>query len=719
MTRFLPVNALLRGALAVFLAAFAALPLARADDATVAVDDLAFEAGIGKFSIKHLEASGTTLAAADFKALFAGLNGAHAADLFQKLEANSIVIQEMDLEQTIGQGKSVVHYHDIKLSDIHAGKVGSFTIANGEVDGQLADGQSMQGTLLGMAGTEIDLPGLVRVLAEASSSADAPLTPLYGTSVLDGYTVKSPMFEFSVGKTAMSDIRGRPLTTPMSGLFGQLSSLPKPGETPTPEQQKASMALVSSMLDIYAAFSFAAFDMHDLRFSATGNPALSQPPLVFSAKRFLMTDYSKSGLGEVRLEGMAVGTPNGDFHIGSYAVKDTRIKPGTTPWSEIMKYMPQPAQPGKPPTPEQLKASMDFMSSIIDIYAGLSVGSWEMDDLGFSAKGDAAGQQGAGSGSIKRIAMKDFANFRIGEFSIDGFDAAPPTGAMHLGKFSALGFDFSDWAMSVKSILRQAATDPTALQTMGSKMKMPRIDSLALADLNTDYAAPAHSTDADAPRQQIHVQLGGMEFKPVLGSGGLPASLTSSIDHLIFNLPPNTPNVDILTSLGFDKFDLSSKFDARWDEAKQQLTVSNASLSDASLGKLEIASSLDSVPPEAFSSDPFMRQAAWLGALVKSADIRFDNQRLLDLVIAAQAKQMGKSPDEARSDLIIAAAAGIPALLGNSPAARELGAAVAKFLANPKSLHIVLTAKDGIGSGDAAAPDHMLDKVELKATANE
>jgi hypothetical protein len=72
--------------------------------------------------------------------------------------------------------------------------------------------------------------------------------------------------------------------------------------------------------------------------------------------------------------------------------------------------------------------------------------------------------------------------------------------------------------------------------------------------------------------------------------------------------------------------------------------------------------------------------------------------------------------------LVAGAAVGIPAMMGNSPASKAIGNAVAKFLADPKTLRISARSRDGLGASDLmmlSDPLALLDKVEISASANE
>jgi hypothetical protein len=102
--------------------------------------------------------------------------------------------------------------------------------------------------------------------------------------------------------------------------------------------------------------------------------------------------------------------------------------------------------------------------------------------------------------------------------------------------------------------------------------------------------------------------------------------------------------------------------------------------------------------------------------------LTLENKGLFERVIASESRKAKKSPEELRREYGMAAAIAVPAMLGNAPAAKTLGQAVARFVAKPGRLTISMTAKDpaGLGIADLAAtpePAAILDKLEITATA--
>lgn len=111
-----------------------------------------------------------------------------------------------------------------------------------------------------------------------------------------------------------------------------------------------------------------------------------------------------------------------------------------------------------------------------------------------------------------------------------------------------------------------------------------------------------------------------------------------------------------------------------------------------------------------------------LSATAKALDLTLENGGLFERFIDAQAKVLSLKPDELRKEYVTASVIGVPVILGNSAAAKAIGAAMGKFVAKPGTLSISAKAKSGDGLGmvdvsTAPTPAAVLDKLEVNAKA--
>lgn len=681
--------------------------------ASIGVDGVVLQSALGAYRIKHMDVTDSSLGAEDIKALFAGKGTGSIAEQLAKFSAKSIVIPELDYRQTIAGIEQTLVYRDGKMTDIVNGTVGQLDFASGTLTAALPDGKAMGAEIRGMHASKIDLAAVARLMTETTKTLDAPLQPLYGATSIDSYKITLPNLEISVGSASAKDVKGRPLGISMADLVKKIPKPPKAGEQPSPEDMKNLADYMASIFDVYGAFSVAGAELNNLTVRFTGDPLLGAEPFSMTLKRIAMTDYAKSRLGDMTIEGIDVKASKASVHLGKYQVSDFDFKATLAHLATMMKILPTLNDKSAAPPPE-------FMSSILELYRSFSIGKLELTDFSVGdAKDEATGQPV--SVALERAALTDFGKARVGEFSVGGFDIRVPQGKFHLGKFALKGFDFNDLLDSFGTFRAHPTPDADGKIAPPDfkQLKMPKLEEIRIEGVDADLQAPPGLDAQDGEPTPVKFSLQTLSLRPDLGPSGIPSKLSFVADHFKFVFPPNNPQYEIARSAGIDAIDLSSKIEAGWNEAAQQLTIGGLSLAGEGLGKVFVSGAIDNVPREAFFGDEFVRQAAILGAVVKSAEIKVENSSLMEKIITAQAKQSGQSEADMKSTLIAGAAIGIPTMLGNSPAARALANAVAKFLADPKTLHVTAGSKEGVGAGDIAALDKILDKVELTATANE
>ena len=174
--------------------------------------------------------------------------------------------------------------------------------------------------------------------------------------------------------------------------------------------------------------------------------------------------------------------------------------------------------------------------------------------------------------------------------------------------------------------------------------------------------------------------------------------------------------------MGYSRLDLSSRIEMSYDANAQELRVEDVSLKGLDMGTVQVSCTFTNVTKDIFSTEPAVMQAAALGALLKKLDLRIDNAGLVDKAIALEAQKAKSSPEEIRKQYVTAAAIALPAALENGPAAKAIGAALAKFVATPKSFHLVATSANGLGASDFALfnqPSALLQQLSITAAANE
>lgn len=197
--------------------------------------------------------------------------------------------------------------------------------------------------------------------------------------------------------------------------------------------------------------------------------------------------------------------------------------------------------------------------------------------------------------------------------------------------------------------------------------------------------------------------------------------LSIALDHLTAPVA-DTGVFSTLATLGYARVDLSGRLGLDWSAASRDLAINSFSVDGADMGSVNVAAQFANVTPDLASSDEATAAAATRGVLIKKLDLHVENAGFFDKALAAQAKNEKQSVDEARQSDILRAKLLLPALLGDEPSARALGAALAKFIADPKNLSLKAVAPEGIGVADlelVETPGALLKKIDITAAANQ
>ena len=140
------------------------------------------------------------------------------------------------------------------------------------------------------------------------------------------------------------------------------------------------------------------------------------------------------------------------------------------------------------------------------------------------------------------------------------------------------------------------------------------------------------------------------------------------------------------------------------------------------MGSLGIGLKLSNVTKGVISSNQEIAKASALSVLAKGLTLDVANGGLVDRAIAWKAKQDGLDVAKEKAFLVDFFADKLPASLGNSANVKIVGTALAKFVTEPKTLHIGIVSQSGLGVGSMALlsdPGLLIDTLEVKASANE
>ncbi len=361
---------------------------------------------------------------------------------------------------------------------------------------------------------------------------------------------------------------------------------------------------------------------------------------------------------------------------------------------------------------------------IADLLEGVSFGDVEVNGIAVKTTAPAAAELRlaklayAESGEAPGVSLSDFSfsgggmRLQVSGSKLNGYSLAPTI-----------------------ATLRRIAAEPGNAEAEFRRLT-PLIGTLAMNGVSIDIddeaakpkAAPKASGDplgANSGNTSLHIGLreGTLSFGPP--QDGVPTAGQLNLSGL--TLPSSAvagiPGLGSLGLYGYRDLDLKLVADTVWNEDSKELALREISVSGKDMGTLRIHATLGGIGPDVFDPDAAVSGFAMLATTAKALDLTLENGGLFERFIDAQAKTLSLKPDELRKEYVTASVIGVPVILGNSAAAKAIGAAMGKFVAKPGTLSIRAKAKNGAGLGvvdfsTAATPGAVLDKLEVNATAD-
>lgn len=228
-------------------------------------------------------------------------------------------------------------------------------------------------------------------------------------------------------------------------------------------------------------------------------------------------------------------------------------------------------------------------------------------------------------------------------------------------------------------------------------------------------------TPRDKPAAALRFKVEHAALAQQGGPSAIPATGSATIDKLTFAATP-----DGLTrtfyDMGYRDVSLSAAMSSTYDSDAQELMVRKLSIGGPNIGSADIALNLAGVSQDLLSPDAETAQAAAIGVVAKSIDLKLVNGGLAEKALAFMAKRDGMSVEAERAYYVDLFSAKLPVMLGEGAGVKTLGGALAKFVADPRSLHVAIASKDGLGVatlGMLMDPGALLDTIDIQASADD
>jgi hypothetical protein len=417
----------------------------------------------------------------------------------------------------------------------------------------------------------------------------------------------------------------------------------------------------------------------------------------------LYDNYSLNGFH------LSVLTPPVRLEVASgVATGSAKARPLHHPFTDLFKVS-QKKRTGAQPSTQEIA---DAFAALSDVITAFQI-SAEIKDVSLRVTGGPAGMDG----KMSRLSMSLTDNGSLSE-ALEGvsFDGA----GAHV-KIDQLGFNGLMLGPAARAFAAAAAQGDNGIKNANPRDYIPTLSQFIIAGVDVNAPAPRKDGDSEAPNR-ISVGLGKFELNNANFLQSIPTALSANLDHLSAELPKSEPKFKDLIALGYSRLDFSSRIDLAWREATQQIDLNNLSASGADMGTLSFKSTIGNAPKKLFAGSMAEVQAAADAMIVKVLEIKFENAGLIDKVIAKQARDQNKTAAEVKAGFAQAAAAAVPAMLGDAPGSRDVANAVATFITTPRNLHVIVRAPNGVPITDFTSATNqaaLLSRIQLSATANE
>lgn len=353
----------------------------------------------------------------------------------------------------------------------------------------------------------------------------------------------------------------------------------------------------------------------------------------------------------------------------------------------------------------------------------------------------------------------------IDSFTLDGFAArpfaaAPSSGyvksqafardaaaAMSVGAAAITGLHYRDdrtklsGTLSALSLsgyadgaLAQASLD--GLTLMGTDQSQIVVGHFQLTGLNATKllqdTAAVSGKDIIAAARQGGVHLGSLALSkvsvtPPAGqtitldsadqstTGSAPTHFTSRLRGLAIPARSNAELAQGLGALGVDRLVLDLDVAGSYDTAQGTAALDPMVLTAHGLGSLSLSAQFTDVPQDLSQTGSALAALSAIG--LGPFTIRFTNDTLVQRVIAMQARQANKTPEEVTDEAKLAASFAAAALV---PGQQDAGQQVAAFIADPHTLTVTATPAAPVLFGTFLGPqrDEAKNALNLQLSAH-
>lgn len=390
-----------------------------------------------------------------------------------------------------------------------------------------------------------------------------------------------------------------------------------------------------------------------------------------------------------------------EVRVGEMSGSGFRARLLARPFVDLVQDLDVTGDP-REPSREETRAAMAF---VVDLYRAFEVGGFVVRDM--SAIVPELGGEVFSIGRIGFGAEASEGGFEIVDiaFSAEEVDVA-------IERFYSVGFSIEATLDGLAALVESEDLDDVDAQTL--RALMPSIGRLGFEGVSAEIVPE----DDDEP---ISFTLAGLHLVGDEPVSGVPSFVSLSMDDLAFSIPKNAEDdvARTLLDLGYGEMNLSASLATRWDQAAEVLAIEELALAGREMGRLAVTGRFGGVGPGILSGDEAVILATLVDATAERLTIAIEDEGLAERVLEQQAREQGVPPQVLQEQSAMMATAMLPMMMGNTPQARELGAALGAFVARPGALDIALTSRQDGGVPVMLMSDPMmvLNLFDVSATA--
>ena len=412
-------------------------------------------------------------------------------------------------------------------------------------------------------------------------------------------------------------------------------------------------------------------------------------------------------------EGGTVTSPEVNCTIGAAETAEFKARPLNYSFADIMALSEAlDDSEGETPDPE---VTGDALRMYVDLLTAFETSPVSFDGFDCSGVDD---EDRTIAFSIARMSMDGMRPGYYPAYTIDGLDITmEDDGSVSVGSVTFKGMDLSGPIATIQSA--PAAIDETWFND-NARLLVPAFEGFSFSDVAVDVPDP------EAPSERIVGSIGAFDLTLGEYLNGLPTSISTTASNIVADIPADTQDEQLaqLQALGVTSLDLGFALKASWNEAEDQIDLTEFSVSGADLATVKLAGTIANATEALFGLDTDAALAAAMGMAIANLNLDVTDQGLSDIILASVAAEQGSDPATMRPVFAGLAEGTIVGVLAGAAEAQKVGAAINSFVSGKaKQLNIELVAKEqpGLSFADFAAAESMpavlIGKVTINATA--